>query len=68
MHRYNESVLHKWTNNAERELYLNGNNHDLNDSRLFDYNEELNNAVEGELTKKDLKSDWCTNNFGRIMD
>ncbi|CAM9015121.1 unnamed protein product [Wickerhamomyces anomalus] len=48
MHRYNESVLHKWTNNAERELYLNGNNHDLNDSRLFDYNEELNNAVEGE--------------------
>lgn len=48
MERYNESVLQKWTNNAERELYLNENNHDLNDSHLFDFNEELSNAVEGE--------------------
>jgi len=48
MHKYNESVLQNWTNNAEREIYLNGTNHDLNDSKLFDYNEDqMNNIVEG---------------------
>lgn len=68
MNRYNESVLQKWTNNVERELFLNGNNHDLNDSQLFEYGEGLNYAVEGGYPKYC----WCllkisTNYENRIL-